>query len=214
MYCSFLLYVYNSAEFCTKILFFILEAISMTMIFTILNRMLPDRNWLLAILFLFVFFGIILPPKIYPESFGYTMNRIVEVDVYIDPTDYFYYYYSFNYLNRALKLDGLERKIQSLSMLEVEPNIDNYYHDQKPKIYLVIIYQHNLDKYQEMLELINFREHLVLWIISPEGEKLVNPTDFNLDGMSSASIVDSFHQEFRSYILPRIFTLYTNRDRV
>ena len=180
----------------------------MTIISKILNRMVSYRSWLLSILFLFVFLGIVFIPKVSAKI----NNHVVEVDVYIDPTDYFYYYYSFSYLNKALKLDGLERKIQSLSKLEVEPNIDNYYNEQKTKIYLVIIYEKNLDKYQEMLELIDFREHLVLWIISPAGGKLANPSDFNLDGMSSASSVDIFHQEFRSYILPRILTFYMNRD--
>ena len=148
---------------------------------------------------------------LWPKLRAQKLKARAKIDVYIDPSDYFYYYYSFKYLNKALQFDDINSQIHSLSKLDRKLTSPYLTKDKEPKIYLIILYERSLEKYQETLDLLNSRHNMVLWIITAQGGgEFQFPPDFRLDATTSASSQSAFIQDFRNQILPRILTIYTD----
>ena len=137
-------------------------------------------------------------------------QKTVELAVYIDPLNHSYYYYSYNYLRKALHLEEFRTKVHSLNELRFKLDkdhvMDNSLKRKKNEIYLVVVSQNHLESYQQVLEFIDRQYHLVLWILTSR-----DFTPLGFDAMTSASTKDEFLQVFRAKVLPKIMSLYTGQ---
>ncbi len=164
-----------------------------------------------AVFLILLVFSLAASSDLWPKLRAQKPKARAKIDVYIDPSDYFYYYYSFRYLNKALQFDDIDSRVQSLSKLDRKLASPDLTKDKEPKIYLIILYERSLEKYQETLDLLNSSHNMVLWIISAQGGgEFQFPPDFRLDATTSASSQSALIQDFRDQILPRILTIYTN----
>ena len=135
-------------------------------------------------------------------------QKIVDIEVYIENGSH--YYYSYNYLRKALRLDGFRTSVQSLSKFRLneyrDPATDHSLKQARDKIYLIVVSQNRLESYQQVLECFDRQCSMILWVLNPEG---FTPLPANFDVTTSASTKDDFLQVFRAEILPQIISRYT-----